>query len=105
MNLEKQGELACKSLQEHPQFQTEEISLLGQSQGGLIARYIIEQCDLKPRVRNLVTVATPHMGIMNNQACMHMAQPEEDLGFNALKIFSCEIYQSMGSWVAYSWLF
>jgi triacylglycerol esterase/lipase EstA (alpha/beta hydrolase family) len=39
-----------------------EINVFGQSQGGLIARYIVEECDMHPKVRNLITVGTPNMG-------------------------------------------
>ena len=39
-----------------------EINLLGFHQGGLIARYIAQECDIKGKVRNLVTIGTPNMG-------------------------------------------
>lgn len=36
---------------------------MGLSQGGLIARYIAERCDVKGKVRNMVTFGTPHAGV------------------------------------------
>jgi palmitoyl-protein thioesterase len=44
------------------------VSLLGFSLGGLVARGIVQKCDLKFKVNsdkidNLVTIGTPHMGI------------------------------------------
>lgn len=45
-----------------------EINLLGFHHGGLIARYIAQECDfyvfcdIKGKVRNLVTIGTPNMG-------------------------------------------
>lgn len=40
-----------------------EFNIVGLSQGGLLARYIVEECDMPGKVRNFVTLGTPHMGI------------------------------------------
>jgi palmitoyl-protein thioesterase len=40
-----------------------EFNVIGLSQGGLLARYIAEECDMPGRVRNLVTLGGPHMGV------------------------------------------
>jgi palmitoyl-protein thioesterase len=42
-----------------------EINLIGVSQGGLMARSILEDCDISPntKIRNLMTVGTPNMGV------------------------------------------
>jgi len=37
--------------------------VLGLSQGGLLARYIVEQCPTKATVRNMVTLGGPHKGV------------------------------------------
>jgi len=50
-----------------------DINLVGLSQGGLIARYILEDCDLSTntRFRNLLTIGTPNMGVsqITQEAC------------------------------------
>ena len=42
-----------------------EINLIGVSQGGLMARSILEDCDIssQTKIRNLITVGTPNMGV------------------------------------------
>lgn len=63
MNFEEQGQAACKQIENDPDFQGE-FSVVGNSQGGLIARYVVEKCkNLKGRVRNFVTFGAPHMGV------------------------------------------
>jgi palmitoyl-protein thioesterase len=42
---------------------------MGLSQGGLIARYVVERCDLKGGVRNIVTFGAPHMGVAASPHC------------------------------------
>lgn len=36
---------------------------MGLSQGGLLARYIAEECDMPGTVRNMLTAGGPHMGV------------------------------------------
>ena len=64
-----QAEMACDTLINHPEFQTEEINVIGFSQGGLIARYIAQACPIKGKVRNLITVGTPNMGVTEAPVC------------------------------------
>jgi len=45
-----------------PDFQGE-FNVVGLSQGGLIARFIVEQCPTKVPVRNMVTLGGPHRGV------------------------------------------
>jgi palmitoyl-protein thioesterase len=59
---QKQSEMACESIKSNPIFQGE-FSVLGISQGNLIARYIIQKCDIKGKVKNFVSIDGPHMGI------------------------------------------
>jgi palmitoyl-protein thioesterase len=61
-NFETQAESACQSVLSNPLFQGE-FNVLGLSQGGLIARYIVEQCPTKVPVRNMVTLGGPHKGV------------------------------------------
>ena len=37
--------------------------MVGLSQGGLLARYIIEECEMPGKVRNMLTMGGPHMGV------------------------------------------
>jgi len=60
-NFHKQSEMACESIKNNPLFQGE-FSVLGISQGALIARYIIQKCDIKGKVKNFVSISGPHMG-------------------------------------------
>lgn len=63
MDFEEQGKSACKTLENDPDFEGE-FSVVGNSQGGLIARYVVEKCqNLKGRVRNMATFGGPHMGV------------------------------------------
>lgn len=43
--------------------------MIGFSQGGLIARYIAQDCPIKGKVRNLITVGTPNMGVAEPPVC------------------------------------
>lgn len=59
---QRQSEMACESIRNNPIFQGE-FSVLGISQGSLIARYVIQKCQMKGRVKNFVSIDGPHMGI------------------------------------------
>jgi len=67
-NFEKQCESACASLLSDPNFQGE-FNVLGLSQGGLIARYIVEECNTNVPVRNMVTLGGPHKGVAATPGC------------------------------------
>ena len=67
--LEKQSEEACSKLQSHPIFGNQQFNIVGLSQGSLIGRYIVQQCDLPHPVRNFVTIASPNNGIEFSQYC------------------------------------
>ena len=41
-----------------------EFNVLGVSQGGLNARYVLEECDIG-KVRNLITLGSPNMGVVS----------------------------------------
>lgn len=42
---------------------------MGLSQGSLIARYIVEQCDMKGTVRNYLSIGGPNMGVSDIPGC------------------------------------
>ena len=61
-NFEHVAEVSCRKVIENKNFQGE-FNVVGLSQGGLLARYIAEECDIKGKVRNMVTLGGPHMGV------------------------------------------
>ena len=68
-SIESQAEDACSQLKNDTHFNSvQEINVFGISQGGLVGRYIVENClslqdQSQPKVRNLLNVGTPNMGI------------------------------------------
>jgi palmitoyl-protein thioesterase len=60
-DFERIAERGCKKLALHPDFKGE-FNVFGLSQGGLLARYIVEECEMPGKVRNMVTMGGPHMG-------------------------------------------
>jgi palmitoyl-protein thioesterase len=67
-NFESQAEEACKKVLADPNFQGE-FNVLGLSQGGLLARHIVERCPTKGQPRNLVTLGGPNMGVSASPHC------------------------------------
>lgn len=51
----------CQKLMNDPDFAGKEISLVGMSQGGIVARAIVERCD-GLKVHTLMTYGAPHAG-------------------------------------------
>ncbi|CAI2374488.1 unnamed protein product [Moneuplotes crassus] len=69
MSFEDQGKAACEEIAKDPIFDGE-FSVVGNSQGGLIARYVVEKCqNLKGRVRNMATFGAPHFGVGKFPRC------------------------------------
>ena len=61
-----QGEDACNQVNNNPEFNNSPyINVVGVSQGGLVARYMTEDCNLRNggSVAHLLTLGTPNMGI------------------------------------------
>ncbi len=67
-NFEKQAEEACQKVLADKNFQGE-FNVLGLSQGGLIARHIVERCPTQGKVRNLATLGGPNMGVAKVPGC------------------------------------
>jgi palmitoyl-protein thioesterase len=61
-SFETTAQKACQEIIANPDFQGE-FNLVGLSQGGLLARYIAEECEMPGKVRNMLTLGSPHMGI------------------------------------------
>lgn len=61
-NFETVAEKSCKKVAADKHF-AGEFNVMGLSQGGLLARYIAEECDMPGKVRNMLTLGGPHMGV------------------------------------------
>lgn len=61
-NMETVAETTCEKVKADKHFQGE-FNVMGLSQGGLLARYIVEECDMPGTVRNVLTLGGPHMGV------------------------------------------
>jgi hypothetical protein len=60
-----QVEKACDFLKKNEHYsKAKEINLVGISQGGLVARSILEDCEISKdtKVRDMMTIGTPNMG-------------------------------------------
>ncbi len=57
-----QAKTACEAIKNDPHF-TNNFSVIGLSQGSLIARYIIESCDTKGTAKRYVSIGGPQMGV------------------------------------------
>jgi len=62
MQFSKQAEEACEKIKSDEAFQNN-FSVVGISQGSLIARYIVQKCEIKGQVVNFVAINGPQMGI------------------------------------------
>jgi palmitoyl-protein thioesterase len=69
-NFEHVAEVSCQKMKADETFsQASEYNVIGLSQGGLLARYIVEKCDLPGKARNLATLGGPHMGVAKVPHC------------------------------------
>lgn len=67
-NFETVAENSCSQVANDPIFKGE-FNAVGLSQGGLLARFIVEECDMPGKVRNLVTIGGPNMGVDKVPQC------------------------------------
>jgi palmitoyl-protein thioesterase len=67
-NFETIAKKSCEKVAADAHFQGE-FNVIGLSQGGLLARYIAEECDMPGKVRNIVTLGGPHMGVEAVPGC------------------------------------
>lgn len=67
-NFEHVAEESCKKVAANPDF-AGEFNVVGLSQGGLLARYIVEECEMPGKVRNMLTAGGPHMGVAAIPGC------------------------------------
>lgn len=69
MNFEDQATKACEMVKKNKNFQNTKFNVMGLSQGGLIARYVAENCDTDMPVNNMLTAGGPHMGVDDIPHC------------------------------------
>ena len=67
--IQSQVDEACQKVNGHPIFGRHQFNVVGLSQGALIGRYIVESCDTKYPVRNLLTVGGPNNGFDLGSDC------------------------------------
>jgi palmitoyl-protein thioesterase len=68
-DVSEQVEMVCQKLAEHPILSTAPaIDALGFSQGGVFLRAYVERCN-NPPVRSLVTMGSPHSGVVKLMSC------------------------------------
>ena len=72
LSIKQQAEKACKLINENENFDND-FSILSISQGGLIARYIIQKCEMKGKVKKLVSFGGPMMGTSKVPFCLNGA--------------------------------
>lgn len=75
-------EQVLESLAQSPEFEYADV--VGHSMGGLVATYLLKQVDRGRRVRNVVTLGTPHRGT-----------PSAFLGVLFLGLFSDAVWQML----------
>jgi len=68
-NAEHVANVSCQKVANHTDFQGD-FNVIGLSQGGLLARYIVESCEMPGKVRNMVTIGGPHMGVDKIPHCL-----------------------------------
>ena len=62
VDIDLQVKMACKALKEDPDFAGKKVNLVGLSQGGSIARALVQRCDGLD-VHTLFTFGTPNAGL------------------------------------------
>ena len=69
LSFEEQCQKACEEIKKYPQFKND-FSILSISQGGLIARYLIQKCNMEGNVKKLVSLGGPMMGTSKVPFCL-----------------------------------
>ena len=69
LSFEEQCQKACEEIKKYSQFE-KDFSILSISQGGLIGRHIIQKCNMKGRVKNLISFGGPMMGTSQVPFCL-----------------------------------
>lgn len=67
-SFKSQAEAACNSIKADPNLKND-FSIVGISQGSLLARYIIQACDMQGKVKRYVSIGGPQMGVAKVPHC------------------------------------
>lgn len=67
-SFQAQAHQACENIKNDENFNGE-FSVVGISQGSLLARYIIQKCDMKGTVKKYVSIGGPQMGVAKLPHC------------------------------------
>jgi palmitoyl-protein thioesterase len=67
-SFKEQAEAACEAIKSNPSFQGD-FSVIGISHGALLARYIVEVCDMKGTVKRYVSIGGTEMGVAKLPNC------------------------------------
>jgi palmitoyl-protein thioesterase len=71
LNFSKQVEEACDKISQDPRLQGN-VSVIGLSQGALIARAVIQNCPTyRGTVNRYLSIGGPHMGVARIPGCFH----------------------------------
>jgi palmitoyl-protein thioesterase len=68
-DIQNVADISCQKVANNTVFHGD-FNVVGLSQGGLLARYIVESCEMPGRVRNMVTIGGPHMGVDKIPNCL-----------------------------------
>ena len=94
-SIRTQAEKACQNILANENLQGD-FSIVALSQGGLIARYIIEKCPTKGKVKRLVSIGTPHMGVSKLPHCFSGIICYVLKKFVSLIIYTSSIQKNIG---------
>jgi len=64
-----QEDTACANLKANPKFAGKDIDIVGISQGSLIGRGLIQNCDFGGSVKKFISIGGPHMGVYTVPNC------------------------------------
>lgn len=67
-SIEQQGKTACEAIKKNPGLQGE-FSVVGVSQGSLVARYVLQKCQMKGTVKRYIGIGGPQMGVAGIPNC------------------------------------
>lgn len=67
-SFQSQAHRGCEAIKADKNFHGE-FSVIGLSQGSLLARYIIEKCDMPGKVKNYISIGGPQMGVAKFPHC------------------------------------
>ena len=69
LSFQEQADKACEEIKNNENFKGD-FSILSISQGGLIARYIVQKCEMKGTVKKIVSFGGPMMGTSKVPFCL-----------------------------------